>query len=951
MRFTQSSIRVIILLCLLVGFLSPILPGHAEDASSFPHQQRVDRLLSSMTPEEKVGQLFLVTFTGTEISEDTPIYNLIVNYHIGGVILSRDNGNILSGDNAQSNTRQMIEDLQRAEYQGSLVHNALSGGETQTLPAYIPLLVGVSQEGDYSSHTELLEEMTALPSQMAIGATWEPAYAEEVGRVLGKELSAMGINLLLGPSLDVLENPHGGDTSDLGVRSFGGDPFWVGRMGQSYIKGVHEGSENRVLAVGKYFPGLGSADRLPEEEIATVRKSLEQLKQIELAPFFAVTGFAEDPSSTVDGLLTSHIRYQGLQGNIRSTTRPISLDPQAFDLLMKLEPFNTWRTEGGLMISDNLGSQALRKLFDPTGATFNARQVALDAFIAGNDILYLGNLGDQEQETSFNTIQSTLEFFSQKYRDDQTFAERVDSSVERILAKKFQIYEIFYISHITPDEVTFEPSTQIVETIARSAATLISPSLSDIDNTLPQPPQVTDRLVIMSDTYSDTLCEDCAAPIGISPTSLENSILKLYGPEAGRQVIPGNITSFSYSDIITMLDNPENAPGTELIISRANWIIVAMLNVDQNRPESRALHRLLSERQDLIREKRVVVFAFNAPYYLDATNISKINAYYGLYSKLPSFQDVAARILFKEIPNPPGDLPVSVPGVGYDLISATSPDPDQSFELYLQGAGVEEDEEKPISNEDAPSTPAADQPTETPAFPIYNIGDVVALETGVILDHNGHPVPDGTPVQFVVVSEGETNYLPLVETLSGKAATSFLVEQGRNLQVYAISSPAQSKVIEIKIAVPENGFNEETPLPATPTASPTSPVAESSNPFDSSSLSQQIQPDLINWASWGLSFLFTAFLSLIAYQLGSALGQVRWGIRWAFTAFLGGMLIYNYLALGLPGSGLILTPQATIWRVAICAICGAVLGWGVSFMAQNMVLRSLFQRSSPLQRG
>ena len=44
-----------------------------------------------------------------------------------------------------------------------------------------------------------------------------------------------------------------------------------------------------------------------------------------------------------------------------------------------------------------------------------------------------------------------------------------------------------------------------------------------------------------------------------------------------------------------------------------------------------------------------MVFAFNAPYYLDATDISKLTAYYAFYSKINPFIDVAARILFQEV--------------------------------------------------------------------------------------------------------------------------------------------------------------------------------------------------------------------------------------------------------------------------------------------------------------
>src|SRR5690606_3106087 len=98
----------------------------------------------------------------------------------------------------------------------------------------------------------------------------------------------------------VLENPRPSSAGDLGVRSFGGDPYWVGQMGQAYIAGVHSGSQNRVAVVAKHLPGHGDADRPLREEVPTIRKSLTQLTQVELPPFFAVTGDAPNADSTAD---------------------------------------------------------------------------------------------------------------------------------------------------------------------------------------------------------------------------------------------------------------------------------------------------------------------------------------------------------------------------------------------------------------------------------------------------------------------------------------------------------------------------------------------------------------------------------------------------------------------------------------------------------------------------
>ncbi len=83
-----------------------------------------------------------------------------------------------------------------------------------------------------------------------------------------------------------------------------------------------------MVTAAKHFPGQGGSDRRPDDEVATVQKSLQQLRQIELAPFAAVAGSDLTPPGITAALMTSHIRYRGFQGNIRQLTPPISLAPQ-----------------------------------------------------------------------------------------------------------------------------------------------------------------------------------------------------------------------------------------------------------------------------------------------------------------------------------------------------------------------------------------------------------------------------------------------------------------------------------------------------------------------------------------------------------------------------------------------------------------------------------------------
>lgn len=925
MKFQNLIQSVILNFTILSTLLINILPAKAAAVPSytFSPQELAKMQLSSMSPEEKVGQLFLITFNGIDTSPASPIFDLISNYHIGGVILERDNDNFQDPDSIVVDCWNLTRNLQLIEHDSSVIASEGSNESGGPNSEYIPLFIGLSQEGDRSDFTELIFGLSPIPSQMSLGATWDPSLAEQVGTQVGRELSSLGINLLFGPSLDVVSNPSAGQ-SDLGVRSFGGDPYWVGKFGQAYIRGIHNGSLNNIAVVPKYFPGLGSSDRFPEQEIATVRKSLDQLKQIDLAPFFAVTGKAPDQASTADALLNSHIRYQGLQGNIRSTTRPISLDPQAFDLLMGLESLGSWRDNGGLIISDNLGSLALRQLYDPSGGSYNLDRVAVDAFIAGNDILYLGNYSDQHNPIPNHEIISTIKFFALKYVEDQEFADRVDMSVQRILTLKNSIYPNFNISSVLTSENTLSAigNNDISELVTRESVTLINPGLPELDSIIQSSPTTSDRLVILSDTESISVCGECSEIETLSTNSLENAIIRLYGPLSGRHLVRANITSYSFRDLTVLLDFPQEVEEMVTDLYNANWIIIAALDVNEDRPYSLALPRLLDERQDLLRDKKIILFAYGAPYYLDATNISKISAFFALYSKLPAALDASARILFKELPSFPGNLPVSVPGINYDLISATSPDPDQAFQIIVGEINL---------------TTSDDNQTDSTEFvPIYRVEDLIDLHTGIILDHNGNPVPDGTPVDFIITTQGNSTYLPTVTTVNGYASASYLVSDANNIIVSAQSSGARSESIEINILGDSlngpgedlaNTSEEVTEQPAdTPSATEglTSILPENNDDPESA------------WRDWLFALIAIVFVAVIAYQVGATMGLVRWGIRWGLTSLIAGLFIYNYIILDLPGVALIFPNQVTRLGLGLAVLFTSLIAWILAFLYQKI---------------
>jgi len=243
---------ILTLLVLWSLFLLPVSPrARAQEEEPTPLDPAIEQLLAQMTPEEKVGQLFLVTFVGGDVSPTSDVARLIQVYRVGGVALSTDNGNFVNNDSAPQQVATLTNELQKLAFTSPLT-TTLTPTATAFTP--IPLLIALNQEGDGYPFTDLWTGLTPVPNKMAIGATWNSTHAQQVGQIVGEELAAIGVNMLLGPSLDVLDRPRPALPGTLGSRTFGGDPYWVGRLGQAYIQGVHEGSDGRLLAVKVVSP-------------------------------------------------------------------------------------------------------------------------------------------------------------------------------------------------------------------------------------------------------------------------------------------------------------------------------------------------------------------------------------------------------------------------------------------------------------------------------------------------------------------------------------------------------------------------------------------------------------------------------------------------------------------------------------------------------------------------
>ena len=901
--FRAAPRRALLALVLLaLAAFCPPRPLHAQGATPDPDLQ-IEALLSAMTVEERVGQLFLVAFDGRDTGPGSDVAALIQQDHVGGLVLLAANANFLNDADTPRQVAGLANSLQ-----------ALAMGSG----AQVPLFVAVEHEGDGYPYTQITGGTTPLPNALAAGATWDLASARDMGQITGLELAAMGINLLLGPGVDVLSSPRPGTLGDMGSRTFGGDPAWVGQMGRAYIEGVHGGGGGRVATVARHFPGHGGADRLPGEEVATVDKSLAELKQVELAPFIAITGGEAGDGAVTDALMSSHIRYRHYQGDVRQFTAPVSLDAEGLQAILDLDEFAAWRASG-LIVSDSLGLPAVRKTFDPAQAAFPHRRIAKEAFLAGNDLLLLTRFALSDVwADQFANIRDTIAFFRSEYRANPAFAARVDQAVSRTLRLKLRLYPEF-----TLEAVKVHPAaalqvcglgTEVTQRVANEAITLLYPD----PNAVLAPPRSGEKILIFTDARPVRECstDECQPFSPLGQTAVEQAMLQAYGPGGTGQVDPVDITSLPFGQLHRFLMGEPADYDVGTLLADADWILFAQQDLNLAKgPNSDAVKLFLNHILSAAYDARLVVLAFNAPYYLDTTEISKLSLYLGAYSKADPFVQAAVRVLFGELV-PQGASPVDIPGINYDLQSQLVPDPAQTIPL---------DQLEPEAGT-SPQPPVS-----------------ASLRAGPILDRNGHLVRDGTPVNFFAEYTDGAYAPPVSASTTGGVAEATLTLTGAGqVRFHAESGEArQSETVTLVIQpLPTaTATPSRTPAPS-PTAFPVSTPASTSQPTITPAPTETASPIATGSGRppGGIDLLLAAAATLLVAAIGYLLlGEKRKQpvilVRWVLSAIIGGMLGYILYALRLirpeswgflPDAGWVVR-AAMIGVVALCALLPLVV--------------------------
>ncbi|MFJ6560711.1 glycoside hydrolase family 3 protein [Streptomyces sp. NPDC091412] len=381
--------------------------GTAHAASS--NDKKLRALISRMTLEEKVGQLFVMRVYGHSATAPTQAdidanlkeigvrtaAELVAKYRVGGIIY-------FAWANNTQNPHQ-IADLSNGIQQAAL-------GQ----PRGLPLLVATDQE--HGIVCRVGKPATLFPGAMAIGAGGSPADAHTLGRISGAELRALGINQDYSPDADVNVNPA---NPVIGVRSFGADPDAVAGLVAAEVKGYQS---SKVAATAKHFPGHGDTATDSHYGFPVITHSRELWEKLDAVPFRAAI------KAGIDSIMTAHIQFPALD----DSGDPATLSHPVLTGILRGE-----LGYDGVVVTDSLGMDGVR-------TKYGDDRVPVLALKAGVDQL----LNPPSLDVAWNAVLNAV-------RAGELTEARLDESILRVLRLKAKLglLDDPYVSQANVDRV------------------------------------------------------------------------------------------------------------------------------------------------------------------------------------------------------------------------------------------------------------------------------------------------------------------------------------------------------------------------------------------------------------------------------------------------------------------------------------------------------------------
>ncbi|MGB6129136.1 MAG: glycoside hydrolase family 3 protein [Psychrilyobacter sp.] len=356
---------------------------------------RAEKIVERMSDREKLGQLMMIDFRNwnkkpfTVMNSD--VKKIIIDYDLGGIILFREN---------LVNTEQTVKLID----------------DMQNISKKMPLFIGTDQEGGYVTR---LQQGTEMPGNMALGASRNLKLAHDVGKTIGSELDALGINFNFAPVVDVNSNQN---NPVIGVRSFGGDPKLVGEMASAYIDGLQgEG----VISTIKHFPGHGNTETDTHIGLATVNYNKKQWENIDKLPF------QMSIDNGVEAIMTAHVIVPALDNNKIMSKKDGTLigTPATLSKPIMTGILRDEMNFKGIIITDALNMHAISE-------NFGEAESVERAILAGGDIMLMpvivwNQVDIKKLEVLYTTILEEM-------KTNRELKNRVEESAKRVVELKLK---------------------------------------------------------------------------------------------------------------------------------------------------------------------------------------------------------------------------------------------------------------------------------------------------------------------------------------------------------------------------------------------------------------------------------------------------------------------------------------------------------------------------------
>jgi len=331
---------------------------------------------------DDIGQLLWIGYTGP-VSE--ALRRRLDRGEAGATLLFKRNLPVAAGPPEQCDLDALLEltrDLHRRAPDGT------------------PALIAIDHEG--GAVQRVRAPATRWPAMAALerfAAPEDEAVAEAVGRAIGDELAALGIDVDFAPVLDVHTNPA---NPIIGDRAFGTDAETVARRALAFARGLDAAG---VVACGKHFPGHGDTATDSHLELPRIDHGWDRLERVELLPFHRAA------AAGMPMIMTAHVVFAALD-----PARPATLSPEVVTGLLRGR-----LGYRGVILSDDLD---MRAIADHMGAG----PAAVGAIRAGCDALLLCKDEDHQAEAEAALIRAA--------EADGELRRRIGESAARVRALK-----------------------------------------------------------------------------------------------------------------------------------------------------------------------------------------------------------------------------------------------------------------------------------------------------------------------------------------------------------------------------------------------------------------------------------------------------------------------------------------------------------------------------------